>query len=155
MTGPQDEINLFVTIKAPIRIVWEALTRPDVIGLWISDEPVEIVSDWRVNAPITFRGAFHGMAFENHGQIEIFEPKRIFQYAFWSNLSASVLEDRPENHAMVRFALTQDAVDVRLDLTLGQFAHESIGPHLALYWGGTLPLIREVCEKGALHEAVK
>ncbi len=141
-----DAITKSITINARPSRIWAVLTTPDLITRWMSDEPLTITSDWHAGAPILMRGTLHGYAFENRGIIQIFDADKTFQYAFWSTLSASRLADLPENYTTVRFDLTPQPETTLLTVTLSDFAEPSIAPHANLYWGGTLPIIKALCE---------
>ncbi|MEA1676258.1 SRPBCC domain-containing protein [Nitrospirillum sp. BR 11163] len=147
MTG-QDPITMAALISAPPGRVWAALTAPALMARWMADEPVAVTADWRAGGAITIGGTLHGMAFENRGVIEVFEPATAFQYAYWSSLSAARLADRPQNRTRVRFDLAAAEGGTSLALTLRDFPEPSIRPHAQLYWGPTLNILKRVAEEG-------
>ncbi|MEO5758510.1 MAG: SRPBCC domain-containing protein [Mesorhizobium sp.] len=142
-----------VAIEATLARVWQVLTTPAMIRQWMSDEELTVSSQWHAGATIVMRGLLHGLPFENHGIIQEFEPERIFQYGYWSTLSASRLSDAPENYTVVRFELEPQADGTLLCLTLSDFAEPSIRPHANLYWGPTLRIVKAVCEGRGAHGA--
>jgi uncharacterized protein YndB with AHSA1/START domain len=142
-----DSLTLAIEIDAVPVAVWRVLTEPGLIGEWMSDTPITVTSEWRVGAAIRFSGAFHGMAFENHGQILAWDPPAVFAYDYWSTLSAERLADTPENRVRLRFDLTAVGGGTRLTLTGEGFAEPSIRPHLQLYWNATLPLVKTAAER--------
>lgn len=141
------EIRLSIDIAAPTAIVWAALTDPDLMARWMLDSRIEVHSGRRVGSPIVIRGDLHGIPFENRGTILAFEPGRVFQYDYWSTLSFPVIPDAPENYSTVRFELHPIEAGTRLALTLGRFVDDSVPRHARLYWTGTLPTLREFCER--------
>jgi uncharacterized protein YndB with AHSA1/START domain len=136
-----------ITIEAPPSLMWQVLTRPDLMQRWMWNEAISITSQWKEGAAIVIQGLLHGVPFENHGTILHFAPERTFAYSYWSTLSREQLEDRPENHTVVRFDLSPAGGATLLTLTLSDFAEPSIGPHANLYWGGTLPILKAMAEK--------
>lgn len=136
-----------VAIEAPPATVWRVLTDPDWIARWMSEEDLQIIANWRVGGPITFRGILHGHPFENRGTITAFEPPTLFEYRYWSTLSAEVLAELPDNQSTVRFSLRQWGERTLLELTLSEFPEPSIRNHANLYWGPTLQIIRELAEQ--------
>jgi uncharacterized protein YndB with AHSA1/START domain len=127
--------------------VWFVLTTPEMIERWMSDEPLTVISEWRIGAPIVMRGILHGLEFENHGTIQSFEAEKVFQYNYWSTLSISRLADSPENYSSVRFELLPVDAGTLLTITLSDFAEPSMAPHANLYWSGTLEVIKAFATK--------
>jgi uncharacterized protein YndB with AHSA1/START domain len=142
-----DPLIKTISIAAPPSMAWQVLITPELIAQWMADDPVEVHSDWKTGAPILIRGILHGMAFENRGIIERFDPGVCFEYSYWSTLSADRLDDRPENRSHVRFDLKAEGEGTRLTLTLSRFPEPSIRPHANLYWNGTLPVLKAMAEQ--------
>ena len=138
-----------IDVDAPIAGVWRALTDPALMPQWMCEEgdTMEVLADARAGGAFALRGTLHGMAFENHGTVRSFEAERVFEYDYWSTLSAARLADAPENYSAVRFELTPLDAGTRLTLTLTRFADDSIYRHAGLYWGGTLPILKRFCEQ--------
>lgn len=137
-----------VRIDAPPERVWRALVDPAAIAAWTSDEPLEVITDWRIGGPIVFRGVLHGrLRFQNHGVVEVFEPVRRLQYTHYSSLSKRALADVPENHVAILFALTPDGCGTRLDLTLCRLHGQAVRGHMDFHWDMTLPALKRHCER--------
>jgi len=135
-----------IAIDAEPAEVWRVLTTPGMIPQWMSDEDLTVSLQGHQGGTIVIRGVLHGMPFENHGTVRVFEPERRFAYSYWSTLSASRLADLPENHTVVSFALAPADGGTLLMLTLSDFAEPAIRPHANLYWGPTLRILKAVCE---------
>jgi len=146
--GLPEEVTKSVEIDAPPADVWRALTDPPSIQAWISDDGIEVTTSWRVGSPIRFRGKLHGkIRFENRGTVQAFEPERILQYSHWSTLSRRAIPDTPENHVILKFALTPSGGSTRLDLTLSNLVDYVVYKHLDFYWGTTLGMLKKFCEQ--------
>ncbi|HZX78845.1 SRPBCC domain-containing protein [Lysobacter sp.] len=142
------ELHKRVHIDALPQRVWRALIDPAAIAAWTSDEPLEVITDWRIGGPIVFRGVLHGrLRFENHGVVEAFEPALRLQYTHYSSLSKRALGDVPENHVVIEFALTPDGGGTRLDLTLRRLHDEAVRGHMDFHWDMTLPALKCHCER--------
>jgi uncharacterized protein YndB with AHSA1/START domain len=95
-----------VVIDAPRQRVWEALTDPDLVRQYFMG--AEVVSDWQVGHPITFKGTWKDKAFEDKGEILTFDPQEEMSYSHWSPLSGT--DDAPDNYHVVHITL-DDAED--------------------------------------------
>lgn len=146
MPPPDAPVVKTIAIAAPPDAVWRVLTWPALIVRWMSDEPLVVEADWRAGGAIRFSGVLHGLDFENRGAITAFDPPHVFEYAYWSTLSASRLAETEANRTRVRFALAPEAGGSLLTLALRDFPEPSIRPHAELYWGVTLGIIRDVAE---------
>jgi uncharacterized protein YndB with AHSA1/START domain len=67
-----------VTINAPQAKVWDALVNPDTIKRYT---PVtEVVSDWRENSAIVWRGVLERKSVEIRGTVVRVQPERLLEY---------------------------------------------------------------------------
>jgi uncharacterized protein YndB with AHSA1/START domain len=133
-----------VKIDTSLLTVWEFLTKPDLIKLWISDFETEIISSWKVGNSIIIRGDLHGIPFENKGTILIFDPPELFQYNYISSLSE--LADKTENYVEVEFKLIATSGKTTLALTLRNLHTYEIYKHTYFYWTTTLEIIKKLVE---------
>jgi uncharacterized protein YndB with AHSA1/START domain len=133
-------------IAAPPSLVWRVLTVPVQIAAWMSDEALAVTADWRAGGAITLQGVLHGLPFENRGTITGFVPERLFEYRYWSSLSAARLTDLPQHRTTVRFELAPVPAGTALTLRLSDFREPSIRPHADMYWGPTLQIIKRHAE---------
>lgn len=141
----ETEINKTVNIDAPVSKVWNAMTNPALIKLWMSDSAIDVISDWQVGSPVIFRGGLHWISFENKGTIRQLDPEKVFQYNYLSSLSN--LPDIPENYTEVRFVLTPIEDKTMVILTLSNFPDEIIYKHVNFYWNVTLGIFKKLCEQ--------
>lgn len=142
-----DRVTKRIAIASPPTMVWRALTDPARAVRWMSDEPLELDTDWAVGGPIVLRGVLHGrLRFKNSGRIQAFEPARVLEYTHWSSLSRRVLPDVPENHVVIRLELhgTQTGTDV--ELTLSRLGNYAVYGHINYYWEIALAALKRQCE---------
>ncbi|MCS0630445.1 SRPBCC domain-containing protein [Telluria mixta] len=139
-------IEKTVVVAAPPATVWDALTDPAAMRMWMGepDMAIEVATDWRPGSPIVISGEHHG-AFRNHGIVLDAVPGALLRYTHLSSVSA--LADLPEHYSVIAFAL--DAVDggTAVRLTVERFATEAIYRHLNLYWRGTLDVFKAFVER--------
>jgi uncharacterized protein YndB with AHSA1/START domain len=133
-----------VRINAGISKVWETLTNPGLMRLWISEPDIQIISEWKKGSYFIMKGNLHGVNFENRGSIIQLEPQKIFEYNYLSNISQ--LPDIPENHTHVCFSLFPENDQTSLQLSLKNFPTESIYRHVDFYWNATLLEIKKIAE---------
>lgn len=132
-----DRILESITIDAPASIVWESLTRPELMRAWMGEPAMklEVSADWRIGGAVIMRG-FHTGRFETRGKVLAFEAESRLSYTHLSSISR--LPDQPENYTIFEFRLTPLGERTRLDFEAHGFPTEVIFKHLAFYWGGTL-----------------
>jgi uncharacterized protein YndB with AHSA1/START domain len=97
----REDVKVGVHIDASPSRVWDALTNPAKLKDFFFGS--DVITDWKVGAPIRFRGEWKGKTYEDRGTIVAFEPPRLLSYTHWSPLSGT--EDRPENYHQVAFEL--------------------------------------------------
>jgi uncharacterized protein YndB with AHSA1/START domain len=142
-----DRVIKRIDVDSPPAEVWRALTVPHQAVAWMSDEPLEMVTDWTPGGPIVIRGVLHGrLHFENSGRVEAFDPERILQYSHWSSLSRRVLPDSPENHVIIRLELQPSATGTSVLLTLSNLANYAVYGHINYYWEIALAALKRHCE---------
>lgn len=140
------KIEQVTTIDAPAHVVWESLTRIELMKEWMGDADMalEIETGWTVGMPIVISG-FHHVRFKNRGVVVAFEPMTRLAYTHLSSLSR--LPDVPESHTTLQFALEPVKEATALHFEATGFPTESIFKHLQFYWGGTLPILKRTIEQ--------
>lgn len=133
-----------ITIHVSPSTVWQALTTTALVKRWMSEEELEIITDWQTGSHITIKGHQHWVYFENHGTILQSEPGKILQYSHLSSLSH--LPDKPENYSILTFTLSEMQGKTNLTLHLSGFPTHSIYKHLVFYWNTTLDLLKNFIE---------
>lgn len=145
-----DQVIKHIRIDASPSKVWRALTVPSEAVAWMSDEPLELITDWIVGAPILIRGILHGrLRFQNSGRVEAFEPERVLQYSHWSSLSRRVLPDLAHNHVVIRLELQPSDAGTDLRLRLSNLTSYAVYGHINYYWEIALVALKRHCESPA------
>lgn len=141
----EQPLHKTISIHAPAAKVWDSLTNPELIPVWMSDAPITVTSGRKAGSPVTFNGDFHGLPYETRGTILQFEPNVVYEYSFWNSLSQ--LPDVPENYALITFRLTPEENGTVLTLTQSNFVTEVIYQHFNFYWNVALGLIKKLNEQ--------
>ena len=71
-------VNKSIRIKGTPAQVWDALTNPEKTKEYFFN--CEVLSDWKVGSPITFKGRVMMKKIELHGEIVAIEPERLLKY---------------------------------------------------------------------------
>ncbi len=140
-------IDYSVTIDAVPSLVWHFLTDRRAMLTWMAQPglQVEVDTNWGVGSPIVTRGFLHnGIAFENRGVVQRFEPSKHLQYTHSNSLSR--LPDKSWSDCIVEFRLQPSGATTVLNVSIHDFATESIYHHLNFYWRGTINIIKQVVE---------
>lgn len=142
---PETIFTKTIAIEAPALKVWDALTDIGLMKQWMSDEEIEIATDWKVGSPVVIKATAHWVYSESRGEVLRFEPEKALAYTHLSTLSR--LPDVPASYTVIEFVLNPTENQTRLTVTLSNFPTESIYKHLAFYWNTTLEMLKEYIEK--------
>jgi uncharacterized protein YndB with AHSA1/START domain len=134
-----------IRINASVSKVWDALTNPEVIKLWLWEDGLIVTSDWKVGSPIIFSGKYNDYNYKDKGTILKLEKEKVFQYNYWGKLSQ--LADIPENYTVIEFVLTPGENKTILTLTQSNCVTYEIYAHWNFYWMVTLDILRKLLEK--------
>lgn len=88
-----------ILINASPTKVWEVLTNPDKIAIYLYGTKTE--TDWRIGSPITFSGSYEGMTYSDKGLVMANVPHSLLAYDYWSQFSG--MEDIHENYSEVSY----------------------------------------------------
>jgi len=141
---PDKTISKTINITATPAKIWNALTNPELIKLWMSDAELEIISGWVIGSPIILKTNLNGKH-EFKGKILQMEPGKIFQYSSWSKISR--LPDIPENYSLIEFRLTPMENQTSLSVTHSNLIAKAAVEHSNYYWNIALELIRRLVER--------
>jgi uncharacterized protein YndB with AHSA1/START domain len=130
-------------INAPASKVWQALTQPELIKQYLFG--TEVVSDWKVGSPITYKGVWEGKAYEDKGTILEIEPEKHLLSTYWSSMSGQ--PDLPENYKHVDYALSPSDGGTLLTITQDGNASQASKEHSEKNWHMVLKGLKDLLEK--------
>jgi uncharacterized protein YndB with AHSA1/START domain len=105
----QDSVERQLTIKAPIEVVWDALTNPAIVSRWFGDE-AEI--DLRPGGAIVFGWTKEGYG-RFHARIERVEPPHLLAYR-WASAAGTPVDDGPSTVVEFRLRAEDDTTELHL-----------------------------------------
>ena len=129
-------------INAPVSKVWQALVNPELIRQYLFD--TEVITDWKVGSPITYKGEWQGKAFEDKGEILDIEPEKLLRSTHWSPLSG--VPDTPENYHTVTYTLTDKGDRTEVTITQDNNATEEEKEHSERNWNTVLDGMKKLLE---------
>lgn len=133
-----------ITINAPAVAVWQALTDPEKVKVYLHD--TNLVTDWKVGAPITWKGEWKGKSYEDKGEVLAVEPGKLLKNTHWSPMGGT--EDKPENYHTVTYELAEQSGKTVLTLTQDNNASQEEADKMAENnWGPVLEGIKAVAEQ--------
>jgi uncharacterized protein YndB with AHSA1/START domain len=131
-----------IDVQAPASKVWEALTRPELIKQYLFG--TQVVTDWQVGSPITYKGVWQGKPYEDKGRVLQVEPGKLLVSTFWSSLSGDA--DIPENYKTVRYELSPSGGGTTLTILQDNNASQEEAEHSEQNWKMVLEGIKQLLE---------
>jgi uncharacterized protein YndB with AHSA1/START domain len=130
------------TIDAPTSKVWQALVNPEIIKKYLFN--TEVISDWKVGNPITYKGEWEGKPFEDKGKILEIEPEKVLKSTHWSPLSGT--PESPENYHTVTYILSKKGEGTEVTITQDNNASEDEKAHSEKNWKTVLDGMKKLLE---------
>ena len=124
--------------------VWDALTKPELIKQYMFG--TEVITDWQVGSPITYKGIWDGKAYEDKGKVLQIEIEKFLVSTFWSSLAG--LPDIPENYKTVRYELVPEDNGTRLTITQDNNDSQEEAAHSKQNWKMVLDGMKKLLEEG-------
>ena len=94
-----------MTIHAPAKKVWLALTHPGLVKQWQYSS--DLLTTWEVGTSIVFRNEWNGQVFEQKGTVLEFSPESRLRYSLF--FPRPDVQDIPENHFFMTYELAERA----------------------------------------------
>lgn len=132
-----------IDINASPTRIWEALVKPEIAKEYFFG--AEIVTDWKVGNPITFKGELNGNKYEEKGVLLNVEPNRQLQYSHWSNFDG--LPDKFENYRTWTFDLNEKDGATQLSIAEDSIPTEKQKNRSDEFWREALLKIKRLVEK--------
>jgi uncharacterized protein YndB with AHSA1/START domain len=93
-----------VTILAPAKKVWLALTSPELVKQWQYGS--DLLTTWEVGTSILFRNEWEGRVFEQKGTVLEFSPTSRLKYSLF--FPRPNLQDIPEHYFVMTYELAEN-----------------------------------------------
>jgi uncharacterized protein YndB with AHSA1/START domain len=132
-----------ITLNAPKSKVWDALTKPELIKQYLFG--TEVITDWKVGSPITYKGIWEGKPYEDKGKVIQIESEKLLVSTFWSSLSG--LPDIPENYKTVRYELSTIGDLTNLVISQDNNDSKEEADHSEQNWKMVLDGIKKLVER--------
>jgi uncharacterized protein YndB with AHSA1/START domain len=132
-----------IAINAPISKVWNALTDPAQIKVYLFGTDVH--TDWKKGSPITYTGVWNGKPYEDKGMIVDIIPEKLYHSTYYSPMSG--LEDKPENYNNVTWELSEQNGITHVSLTQDNIATDESRQHSENNWEMVLNGMKNLLEK--------
>jgi uncharacterized protein YndB with AHSA1/START domain len=137
-----------VVIDAPPARVWHALVTPEDISRYMFG--ADVVSDWNVGSPITWRGEWQGRPYKDKGVILEADRERTLRYTHFSPLPG--LPDEPDNYHTVTIRLSAEGARTVVSLTQDNNSSEETRDHSEGNWAAMLNALKRFVEGAAMAE---
>jgi len=132
-----------VTIHAPAKKVWDALTKPELIKKYFFGTDTH--TNWKPGSPIRFTGEWQGKKYEDKGTVLDFEPEQVIRYTYWSSMSG--IEDKPENYVTITYQLHEKNNNTEVEITQENIPDEKTKSHSEENWNKVLDGLKKMVEK--------
>ncbi|MCX9082287.1 MAG: SRPBCC family protein [Candidatus Methanoperedens sp.] len=132
-----------ISINAPVDKIWDALTNPELIRQYMFG--TNIISDWKEESPIIWKGEWEGNKYVDKGVILKLEPERLIRYSHFSPLSGQ--QDLPENYHTVTIGLSVKGKQTFVSLLQDNNATEKVREHSEKNWKIILDGLKKLLEK--------
>ena len=129
-------------INAPVSKVWQALVNPEIIKQYLFG--TDVISDWKVGSPITYRGEWEGKPFEDKGKILQIEREKSLISTHWSPLSG--VPDSPEKYHTVAYTLSEKGGKTEVIITQDNNSSEEERAHSEKNWQMVLEGLKKLLE---------
>jgi uncharacterized protein YndB with AHSA1/START domain len=114
--------------------VWEALTEPEQIAVYM--EGSKVTTTWDVGAPITWDGEYDGRAYQDKGEVLTYDEPQLLSVTHYSPMMGQ--PDEPENYHTLVYKLTANDGGTHLVLTQDGNESEEQAEQFSKNWQGML-----------------
>jgi uncharacterized protein YndB with AHSA1/START domain len=101
-----------IKINASIQKVWDTITKPELVKRWQYGS--DLLTTWEIGSDIKFITEWEGKLFEQWGKVLEVRPNELVKYSLFA--PGPDLEDKPENHFIMTYVLTQQDGQTKLEI---------------------------------------
>ena len=134
--------NASISINAPVRRVWNALTDPKRIKMYMFG--TRVITDWKKGSPILWHGEWQGKSSQDRGKILDIEKGKLLKFSHYSPLSGRI--DVPENYHIITIELTDEGDQTTVSLTQTNSPDEKARKHSEENWILILQSLKSLLE---------
>ena len=101
-----------ININATAQRVWDTVTKAALVKLWQFGSDLQ--TSWEIGSDIKFRTEWQDKVFEQWGKVLEVQPYKLVKYSLFAPRPG--LEDKPENYFTMRYTLTEENGQTRLEI---------------------------------------
>ena len=132
-----------VQVDAPPERVWEALTDPGQIAVYMQGS--RVTTTWDVGTPITWDGEYDGRAYQDKGEVLTYDEPRVLSVTHYSPMMGQ--PDEPENYHTLVYSLTDADGGTHVELTQDGCDSEEQAEQFSANWQQMLEGLAAVAER--------
>lgn len=121
-----------IHINASPEKVWEAITNSEKVKQYFFGS--ELVTTWEVESPITFKGEWQGVPYEDKGMVLIYNPRQKLSYEI------------PDKYGVVTYEVTAKNTQTQLTISQAGIATEEEHKQSEQNWSMVLTGIKRLLE---------
>jgi len=143
------ESSASVHIQASQSVVWDALTRPELVKRYFFG--TVMTTDWKPGSPVTFRGEWEGQAYEDVGTVLTYDAPNSLSFNYWSSFSGE--PDVAEKRQIIRYSVLPadeggDGAGVVVTIRQSNSPTQAAADHSAKNWEAVLVAMKSLVETG-------
>jgi uncharacterized protein YndB with AHSA1/START domain len=134
--------NVTVSINAPVKEVWQALTDPAKIKQYLFG--TDTITDWKKGSEIRYKGVWDGRVYEDKGKIIDIIPEKKLHTTYYSSNSGK--PDLPENYNNVIYELKPEGDQTVISVSQDNIKTEEELQHMKENWSMVLYGMKKLVE---------
>lgn len=139
----KNTVEVATWIKAEPSMVWEALTKPELIKQYLFGTDTE--TDWKIGSPIRWHGVWEGKKYEDKGTVVNCMPHKLLEYTYWSSMSG--LADEQKNYMKITCKLSKEKDGTKLTIIQDNSPSKESKEHSEANWKMVSQAIKKILEK--------
>lgn len=137
----QFKIRYSTIVKAPVGIVWDALTNAAMVKQYFFG--TDLITSWKVGEPVVFQGEWEGQSYRDKGLVLEYEQNKRLAYSYLSNWSGK--EDLPKNYLWVCYEVQARGEETELVIHQSNYDEER-AKHSEGNWASLIDGMKKLLE---------